>query len=86
MSFNQKHDISTLKGGPLKLVDKFIYLGSCVLSTKKDISTGLTKAWTAIDRLSVIRKSDLTDIIKRIFFLSNGHVDTAIWMHKMDAN
>ena len=32
------------------------------------IDTRLTKAWTAIDRLSIIWKSDLTDKIKRSFF------------------
>ena len=36
----------------------------------KDIDTWLTKAWTAIDKLSVIWKSDLTDKIKRSFFQS----------------
>ena len=44
------------------------------------------KAWTAIDRLSVIWKSDLTNKIKHIFFPSSKHVNTAIWMHYMDAN
>ena len=68
MCFNQRGDISTLKGGSLKLVDKFTDLGSSVLSTEKDINTWLAKAWTAIDRLSVIWKSDLTDKIKRSFF------------------
>ncbi len=48
---NQTGDISTLDGTPLKLVDKFTYLGSSVSSTEKDIDTRLTKAWTAIDRL-----------------------------------
>ena len=38
------------------LVDKFTYLGSNVSSTEKDIDTRLTKAWTAIDKLSVIWK------------------------------
>ena len=38
-------------------------LGSSVSSTEKDIDTRLTKAWTAIDRLS-----DLTDKMKRSFF------------------
>ena len=38
------------------------------LSTEKDIDTRLTKAWTAIDRLSIIWKSDLTDKMKRSFF------------------
>ena len=49
-------------------MDKFTYLGSSVASTKKDIDTRLTKAWKAINRLSIIWKSDLTDKIKRSFF------------------
>ena len=61
-------DTSTLDGTPLKLVDKFTYLGSSVESTEKDIETRLTKAWTAINRLSIIWKSDLTDKMKRSFF------------------
>ena len=38
-----------------------------VSSTEKGIDTRLIKAWTAIDKLSVIWKSDLTDKIKRSF-------------------
>ena len=68
MCYNQTGDISTLDRTSLKLVDKFTYLGSSVASTEKDINTQLTKAWTAIDRLSIIWKSDLTDKIKRSFF------------------
>ena len=68
MCFNQTGDISTLNGSSLKLVDNFTYLGSSVSSTETDINMRLTKAWTAIDRLSVIWKSDLTDKIKRSFF------------------
>ena len=52
----------------LKLFDKFTYLGGSVSSTEKDIDTRLMKAWTAIDRLSIIRKSELTDKMKRSFF------------------
>ena len=68
MCYNQTDDISTLDGNPLKLVDKFTYLRSSVSSTEKDIDTRLTKAWTAINRLSIIGKSDLTDKMKRSFF------------------
>ena len=68
MCYNQTGDISTLDGTPLKLVDKFTYLGSSVKSTEKDIETRLTKAWTAINRLSIIWKSDLTNKMKRSFF------------------
>ena len=68
MCFNQTGDISTLDGTPLKLVDKFTYLGRSVASTEKDIDKRLTKAWTAIHRLSIIWKSDLTDKMKRSFF------------------
>ena len=68
MCYNQTGDITTRDGTPLKLVNKFTYLGSCVSSTEKDIDTRLMKAWTAIDKLSVIWKSDLTDKMKRSFF------------------
>ena len=63
MCYNQ-----TLDRTSLKLVDKFTYQGSSVSSTEKDIDTRLTKAWTAIDRLSIIWKSNLPDKMKRSFF------------------
>ena len=68
MCYNQTGDISTLDGTPLKLVDKLTYLGSSVSSTEKDIDTRLTKAWTVINRLSIIWKSELSDKMKRNFF------------------
>ena len=68
MCYNQTSNIATLDGASLKLVDKFTYLGSSVSSTEKDIDKRLTKAWTAIDRLPIIWKSDLTDKMKRSFF------------------
>ena len=68
MCLNQTGYISSLNGSSLKLVDKFTYLGSSVSSTEADIDTRLTRAWTAINRLSVIWKSDLTDKMKRSFF------------------
>ena len=63
-----KQAISALNGSSLKLVDKFTYLGSSVSSPETDINTRLAKAWTTIDWLSVIWKSDLIDKIKRSFF------------------
>ena len=68
MCFNQRGDISTLNSSFLKLVDKFTYLGSSVSSNKTDINTQRAKSWTAIDRLSVIWKPDLTNKIKHSFF------------------
>ena len=53
MCYNQTGDITTLDGTPLKLVDKFTYLGSSVSSTEKDIDTRLMKAWTAIDHMEI---------------------------------
>ena len=50
------------------LSDKFTSLGSSISSTKTNINMQLARAWTAIDRLSVIWKSDLTDKMKRSFF------------------
>ena len=68
MCYNQTGDISTLDGTSLILVDKFTYLGNSVSSIEKDVDTRPTKAWTAIDRLSIIWKSNLTDKMKRSFF------------------
>ena len=67
MCFNQTGNISTLNSSSLKLIDKFTYLWSSVSSTETDINMRLAKAWTVIDRLSIIWKSDLTDKIKRSF-------------------
>ena len=86
MCYNQTGNITTLDGASLRLVDKFTYLGSSVSSTENDIDTRLTKAWTAIDRLSIIWKSDLTDWNEAQFLPGSGCIDTAIWMHYMDAN
>ena len=68
MCYNQTGDISILDRTSLILVNKLTYLGSSVSSTEKDIHMRLTKAWTAIDRLSIIWKSDLTNKMKRSFF------------------
>ena len=76
MCFNQAGDISTRDGTSLKLVDKFTYRGSSVSSTEKDIDTRLTKASTAIDKLSIKWKSDP----------DSSRVDTAVWMHHLDTN
>ena len=43
MCFNQRGNI-TLKGGPLKLVDKFTYLRSSISSTMNDINAWQAKA------------------------------------------
>ena len=62
-------DKSFLSIGWMLLRDRTKHcLGSSVESTEKDIDTRWTKAWTAINRLSIIWKSDLTDKMKRSFF------------------
>ena len=86
MCFNQRGDTSTLKGRPLKQVDKFTYPESSASSVENGINTQQAKVWTANDSLSVIWKSDMTEKIKQSFFPSSGRVDTAIWMHQMDAS
>ena len=72
MCFNQTGNISTLNGSSLKLVNKFTYLGRSVSSTETDIDSRLAKSWTAINWLSVVWKSDLTDKMKRSFFQAAG--------------
>ena len=95
MCFNQAGDISTLEGTSVKLVDKFTYLGSSVLSTEKDIDTQLTKEWTAINKLSIIWNPELTDKMKHSFFqavvvsiLLYGCTTWTLtkWLEKLDGN
>ena len=87
MRFNQRGDIAILNSRSLKLVDKFTHLKSGVSFTENDCNKRLTKAWTAIDRLSIISKSDLSDKIKRSFFFpSSTRLNTAILMHHVDAD
>ena len=65
MCFNQKRFITMLNGG---LLNKFNYLGSSISSTENDINKRLAKAWTAINRLLIIWKLNLSDKIKCNFF------------------
>ena len=67
MCFNEE-DISPLKGGSLKLLGKFMYLASKILSTESDINMRVANALSAKDRLSLMWMSDLSDKIKRNFF------------------
>ena len=97
MCFNQSGDISTLNDSSLKLAHKFTFLGSIVLFMENDINTRLAKACTAIGKLLLVWKWDLSDEIKRIFFqtvvvsimlyrCTPGHGDTSSntgrdWLH-----
>ena len=49
-----------------RYISKAMY--QSIVQTEKDIDTRLTKAWTAIDKLSIIWKSYLTDKMKHCFF------------------
>ena len=77
----KKSDISThtKNSGPLKLVDKFSYLGSSVSSTEKDINSWQAKAWIAIDRLSIIWKSDLFHKKNAVFTKQRSYQYCYMW-------
>ena len=63
MCFKQKGVISTQSGKPLKFADQFTYFGSNISSNESDVNIRLAKVSNAIDRLSIIWKSDLSDNI-----------------------
>ena len=67
MCFKRKEPLHS-KCKPLKLGDTFTYLASNISSAKSDVNIHLANAWTAIDRLAFIKKSDLSDKIKWNFF------------------
>ena len=76
MYFNQDGVLSSLNGKPLKFVDQFTYLGS-------NVSIG--EAWNAIDRLTTIWKSDLSDKLKCEFFQAVA-VSAIVWLHHLEFN
>ena len=84
-SFTQKGDIFTRNGGSLKLIDKFTYLINRISSIENDINWCLAKTWTAIDKLLIVYKSDVSDR-KTQFLPSSGCVNSTIWMNHMDGD
>ena len=68
MSYNQNGTIETLNKTLLKKVDDFVYLGSNIASTEKDVLIRISKACSALDRLRTIWKSTLPEQIKKGFF------------------
>ena len=74
----------TLSCKHLKLLNEFTYLGSSVSSTENDVHICLAKAWTAIHRLSIIWRSNLSD--KKKDFFQAVCFNTTVWFLNMDAN
>ncbi|XP_047488678.1 uncharacterized protein LOC125039003 [Penaeus chinensis] len=69
MSLNQeKQNRVTLEGGVLKRVDDFLYLGTWIGSSAKDIETRISKAWVAMNKMELIWKSDIPKETNISFF------------------
>ena len=51
--------IETLNRIDLKKVNDFVYLGSNIASTEKDVLIRMSKAWSALDRLKVNQKTSI---------------------------
>ena len=68
MCFNQEGSMKARDGTTLKQVEEFTYLGSNIASTEKDVNIGIGKAWSALDAMKILWKSDLPEHLKREFF------------------
>ena len=68
MNINSNKMVKSIDGEVLKNVDNFIYLGSEIESTVKEIKIRIVKSWAALDKLSSIWKSPLSTTFKRNFF------------------
>ena len=68
MCYNQDGPIEALNKNLLKKVDDFMYLGSNIASTERDVLIRISKAWGAIDHSRPIWKSTLPEQIKKGFF------------------
>ena len=63
-------NLITLKGNKLKQVEDFVYLGSWVNSSKKDIEVRIAMAWSALAKPDTIWKSKMNKQLKIQFFRS----------------
>ena len=96
MCINQDTSIGmkSYNGDDVKQVSDFKYLGSYIASTENDVNIRLGKAWTALNKMNNIWKSNLPDQLKRKFFrapvesvLVYGFVSwtlTSLLEHKID--
>ena len=80
--FSPDSTISSSNSQSLKLVDLFLYLSSNISSTESSINICIGKALTAIYRLMVIWKSDLSD--ETWILQSCCHMCATIWLHHLD--
>ena len=64
MNINSNKTVKSKDGEVLKNVDNFIYLGSEIESTDKEIKIRIAKSWAAIDKLSSICKSPLSSTLE----------------------
>ena len=83
----KREAISNRSDRRLKLVHKFTYFDSNISSTGSDFNVRLAKERTAINRLSIIWKSDLSDKMKWYFYQSCVFTTQTKRIEKMlDAN
>ena len=52
----------------MKLVDNFIYLGSSIQSSQKDMEVRIGQAWNALNKMDRILKSNMQNQLKVNFF------------------
>ena len=78
MCFKQNGAISPSRSKLMKLGERFAYRGSNISSTERDVNIRIGKAWTVIDWLSTIWKSDFSDEINRGFLQA---VDVSVLLY-----
>ena len=68
MNINSNKTVKSIDWEFLKNVDNFIYFGSEIESTDKEIKIRIAKSWAALDKLRSIWKSQLNSTLKRNIF------------------
>ena len=69
MVYNQPEgDLFTLEGNKLKQVEKFKYLCSWIQYSEKDMEIRIGQAWSALNKMEKVWKSNLQNHLKVSFF------------------
>ena len=68
ITVNAEGTITAQNGCDLEQVNDFNYLGSKIISLENDIQVRIGSAWSALNKLTLVWKSNLDVSIKREFF------------------
>lgn len=81
---NQQSSIQNVSGESIKSIKSFTYLGSETNFIEKGVEIRIDKACTALEKMDLIWKSNLSDNLMQKVFRAIVEGGVSVWYHCMD--